>query len=145
MCHRKTFSLFLPDVWSAVGDIDFGLGSSGDRLCLFDGRGNLADLLSYDCSVPWPEGANGKGPVDSFVGSVINGECTPLIIPGSLVPVSQKILHGLLSPSYIALPDYHEGSTIDRVCTTYFQEIHSCREAALVDWYCMRTRRKCMV
>ena len=59
--NRGKFSLFHPKVWNTIGDYDFGLGSNGDRICLFDAVGNCADSLSYRVTAPWPAEPNGTG------------------------------------------------------------------------------------
>jgi hypothetical protein len=58
VCRDITsFRLFWPGVTNIVGDMEFGLSSSGDNINLYDADGNLVDFVSYTTSVPWPTDA----------------------------------------------------------------------------------------
>jgi hypothetical protein len=58
----KKFSEVHPDVSPVLGNIIFGLSSSGDELRLYDTDGNVIDAVDYQVYSPWPEAANGLGP-----------------------------------------------------------------------------------
>jgi len=45
-----------------LGDFDFGLGSAGDEVRLFDATGELVDSVSFGSDLPWPLEPNGAGP-----------------------------------------------------------------------------------
>lgn len=55
------FRLLLSGVKNAVGDMNFGLGSIGDDINLFDADGVLIDFVNYTPNLPWPVDANGTG------------------------------------------------------------------------------------
>jgi hypothetical protein len=55
------FDSRFPDVSNSVGPFDFGLGSAGDALRLYDGSGQLIQSMVYGTQSPWPQGANGNG------------------------------------------------------------------------------------
>jgi len=65
---RGAFSALYPEVDSVVGDFDFGLGSAGDIVRLYDDAGGLVDSLAYSGGAPWPEEANGNGPTLELIG-----------------------------------------------------------------------------
>lgn len=76
----KDTSLFLnvfPDTLPIIGNMDFGLSSSGELIRLYHKTGYLVDSLVYDYDTPWPFEPNGDGPtlelinpeVDNAVGS----------------------------------------------------------------------------
>jgi hypothetical protein len=44
-----------------VGAFGFGLGNGGDQIRLFDALGNPVIAMTYDDSIPWPQGADGTG------------------------------------------------------------------------------------
>jgi hypothetical protein len=57
-----TFRANHPAIINHFGDFDFGLGSSGDVVRLFDVFGVLVDSVSFGSDVPWPVEPNGTGP-----------------------------------------------------------------------------------
>lgn len=50
-----------PGVFEALGNFDFGLGSTGDAVRLFDKTGILVDSVAYGSESPWPVEPNGNG------------------------------------------------------------------------------------
>ena len=60
-----SFSVSYPGVLGinpdAFGD-GFGLGNEADQVRLFNGTGQLVDVVSYTQSAPWPPEADGDGP-----------------------------------------------------------------------------------
>jgi hypothetical protein len=57
----QDFKDFNPSVSNAIGDLPFGLSSSGDMIRLYDAESDLADAVDYYPFNPWPENANGTG------------------------------------------------------------------------------------
>ena len=57
----QAFRQVYPDVSNVIGDIGFGLGSTGDDVNLFDAGGALIDFVNYTTNLPWPADANGTG------------------------------------------------------------------------------------
>jgi hypothetical protein len=55
------FTQFYPQTKNRIGNFDFGLSGNGEKLRLFDKNLNIADSLTYDCNLPWPVEADGKG------------------------------------------------------------------------------------
>lgn len=55
------FAAIHPDVAPYAGEFDFGLGSSGDAVRLYDTAGMLVDSVAYGVSIPWPDAPNGEG------------------------------------------------------------------------------------
>jgi hypothetical protein len=49
-------------VISNQGDFDFGLGSTGDAIRLYDKSGLLVDSVTFGSELPWPVEPNGNGP-----------------------------------------------------------------------------------
>lgn len=58
----NAFSALFPNVDNIVGNIDFGLSSSGEMIRLFDQTGEIIDSLAYGVNSPWPPEPNGNGP-----------------------------------------------------------------------------------
>ena len=58
---KQRFSKLFPSVQDAVGDLGFGLSSSGDAVRLYDDYGALVDAAAFRNSGQWPDGANGHG------------------------------------------------------------------------------------
>ena len=56
------FSVIFPDVTNYVGDFDFGLGSAGDAVRLYDAMGILVDEVYFGSESPWVTEPNGNGP-----------------------------------------------------------------------------------
>lgn len=56
----KFNSIFL-DVKNFVGQFDFGLSSSGEKLILYDNNEIVIDSLTYRSALPWPIEPNGQG------------------------------------------------------------------------------------
>jgi hypothetical protein len=56
------FEQLFPEVGTAIGDLEFGLGNGGEQLRLFDSWGNQVDELRYDDVPPWPVEPDGEGP-----------------------------------------------------------------------------------
>jgi hypothetical protein len=62
ICRDITaFRQILPKVKNTIGDMNFGLSSSGDDINLFDPQKNLSDFVSFTPNPPWPTDANGTG------------------------------------------------------------------------------------
>ncbi|HQW25444.1 MAG TPA: lamin tail domain-containing protein [Saprospiraceae bacterium] len=59
--NTEKFNSRFPSVNNAAGPFDFGLGSVGDALRLYDGSGLLYQSLVYGTISPWPQGAAGNG------------------------------------------------------------------------------------
>jgi len=55
------FRSFYPDRQNSIGDMPFGLSSSGDIIRLYDDEGFLMDAVDYYVYSPWPDNANGTG------------------------------------------------------------------------------------
>ena len=55
------FRSFFPFVTNSIGDMEFGLGSSGDEVNLYDPEGNLVDFVEYETDSPWPADVEVKG------------------------------------------------------------------------------------
>jgi len=55
------FSSRFPSVNNSHGPFDFGLGSGGDALRLYDASGLLNQSMVYGTESPWPQGAAGNG------------------------------------------------------------------------------------
>lgn len=63
VCRNKTgFNTVHPNVLNYIGDFDFGLGSTGDEVRLFDLSGQLVDSVAYGTEFPWPIEPKGNGP-----------------------------------------------------------------------------------
>lgn len=60
------FNILFPDVNKVVGDLGFGLSSTGDIVRLFDNSGNVIDSVQFDDEYPWPTEPNGNGPTLSL-------------------------------------------------------------------------------
>ncbi|GJM34737.1 MAG: hypothetical protein DHS20C18_37380 [Saprospiraceae bacterium] len=62
LCQKvDNFTEVHPNVSNFLGEFDFGLGSSGDAVRLYDEMGTLVDSVSYGVSAPWPSAPNGTG------------------------------------------------------------------------------------
>jgi hypothetical protein len=55
------FRMLKPELLSIIGDMSFGLGSTGDDINLFDPDKKLVDWVNYTPNLPWPTEANGTG------------------------------------------------------------------------------------
>lgn len=63
LCGKQSdFSTIHPNILNTVGNFDFGLGSSGDAVRLFDNTGQLVDSVTFGSELPWPVEPNGNGP-----------------------------------------------------------------------------------
>lgn len=58
---RAAFSVKFPQVTNALGDLNFNLGNSGERVRLFNTRKELMDEVEYGDASPWPPQADGEG------------------------------------------------------------------------------------
>jgi len=56
------FNSVFPEVENYIGEMNFGLGSTGELIRLFDASGALIDTVNYGISDPWPAEPNGNGP-----------------------------------------------------------------------------------
>ncbi len=56
------FQEVFPEIENYIGEINFGLGSTGELIRLFDAEGALIDTVHYGVSAPWPTEPNGNGP-----------------------------------------------------------------------------------
>ncbi|MBP8086893.1 MAG: T9SS type A sorting domain-containing protein, partial [Saprospiraceae bacterium] len=62
LCENMTvFSALHPGVPKLIGDLDFGLGNSGDLIRLYDPEGTIRLSICYDDSAPWNTDADGEG------------------------------------------------------------------------------------
>jgi hypothetical protein len=62
VCHNlEAFRSFWPQVTNSTGNMEFGLGSSGDQVNLYDPEGNLVDFVEYDIDEPWPTDVDATG------------------------------------------------------------------------------------
>jgi hypothetical protein len=57
----SSFKKLYPNVKNYIGNFNFGLNNSGEKIRLFDNYGNIVDSLSYDDDLPWPVAADGEG------------------------------------------------------------------------------------
>ena len=55
------YASVFPDALNYIGDLGFGLGSSGDSVRLFDSENILQDQVIYTSESPWPNCADGTG------------------------------------------------------------------------------------
>jgi hypothetical protein len=55
------FHPLFPDVENFIGDMGFGLSSTGELIRLYDPTGILIDTVDYDNVAPWPTAADGTG------------------------------------------------------------------------------------
>ena len=68
LCNdREHFRKIFSDVFNYLGDFDFGLSGSGESVRLIDNFGNVADSLTYDDRLPWPESPDGEGSTLSLI------------------------------------------------------------------------------
>jgi len=49
------------DILNCMGNLDFGLNNSGEKIRLYDNYGNIIDSLTFDDDLPWPADADGNG------------------------------------------------------------------------------------
>ncbi|MEZ5198187.1 MAG: CotH kinase family protein [Bacteroidales bacterium] len=90
------FAAVFPDVENFIGEMDFGLSSTGELVRIFNDEGALIDTVHYEVNWPWPIEPNGNGPTlelkfweydnalpESWIGSVENG--TPGEMNGYMV------------------------------------------------------------
>lgn len=62
LCKSSTkFHTVFPNVVKYIGDLSFGLSSSGSLVRLYDYNLNLIDQLTYGVVSPWPSEPNGTG------------------------------------------------------------------------------------
>ncbi len=61
------FKLLHPNQKNILGNISFGLSSSGDHIILKDDQDNIIDEVTYASSGLWPTQPNGNGPTLSLV------------------------------------------------------------------------------
>ncbi len=57
-----SFTGVFPDVQNFIGEMGFGLSSSGELIRLFNAEGALIDTVHFEPTDPWPPEANGEGP-----------------------------------------------------------------------------------
>ena len=55
------YNAMYPEAVNYIGDLGFGLGSSGDSVRLFDAESILQDQVTYTSDNPWPSCANDTG------------------------------------------------------------------------------------
>lgn len=94
-----------PGVGNYTGPFNFGLGSTGDAIRLYDVTGKLYQSVVYDNVQPWPQGANRNGytlELDDVLGNLSDGNnwidgClggspgTALVLPCSLSAVRDEL------------------------------------------------------
>ncbi len=62
LCEDSTeFLTLFHGSFNLVGNFDFGLNNSGEKIRLFDNYGNIIDSLTFDDDLPWPVDADGDG------------------------------------------------------------------------------------
>ena len=61
------FKLLYPNQTKALGNINFGLSSTGDHIMLKDNSDTLIDEVTYSSSGIWPALPNGSGPTLSLI------------------------------------------------------------------------------
>lgn len=62
LCRDTTdFSLVYSEISNKTGNFDFGLGSTGDAVRLYDKTGVLVDSVAFGSELPWPAEPNGTG------------------------------------------------------------------------------------
>jgi hypothetical protein len=71
---RTRFLTQFPSIKVQENALNFGLGSSGDCVRLFDASGGLRDVVCYENSAPWPEEPNGQGATLSLMDVYSNNE-----------------------------------------------------------------------
>ena len=59
--NTENFIAIHPNVTNYLGDMDFGLASTGDEVRLYDNLGFLVDSVSFGSELPWPLEPNGTG------------------------------------------------------------------------------------
>ncbi len=57
-----SFNTAFPEVQNYIGEMGFGLSSSGELIRLFNAEGALIDTVHFEPTEPWPPAANGMGP-----------------------------------------------------------------------------------
>jgi hypothetical protein len=57
----ENFTLIHPNVTNKLGNFDFGLGSTGDAVRLYDKSLQLVDSVTFGSEMPWPVEPNGTG------------------------------------------------------------------------------------
>jgi len=58
---KERFENFHEELDQVIGNMSFGLSATEDAVRLFNGSGELVDVISYTSTAPWPEEANGMG------------------------------------------------------------------------------------
>jgi len=66
------FQSSFPLVQNALGDMDFGFGSSGDAIRIFDSTGELIDSVTYGVQDPWPTAPNGSGSTLELISAALD-------------------------------------------------------------------------
>ena len=60
--NTDNFIAIHPNVTNYLGNMDFGLASTGDVVRLYDNLGFWVDSVSFGSELPWPVEPNGNGP-----------------------------------------------------------------------------------
>lgn len=95
------FRSLYPDINNVIGDFGFDLADVSDEVRLFQQNQVLHDVVSFQGSAPWPEGANGLGPTLELEHPILD----------NILPKNWGILHVLGSPGRSNLePDTFEGN-----------------------------------
>ncbi len=94
------FRQFFPLVLNYVGEMNFGLSSSGEKVRIFDHLGNLVDSLTYGISPPWPYQPNGNGPTLALKNPFLDNS-----LPGSWAASGNHGTPGALNDVYIKIED----------------------------------------
>ena len=62
MCrNQQLFVQYFPLASATLGDLVYGLSSSGDAVPLYDDYGDLVDEVAFRNNSPWPDDADGNG------------------------------------------------------------------------------------
>lgn len=87
----ESFTTYYPTVTNILGELNYGLGSNGDAVRLYDPTENLRDIVVYLPTAPWPEAANGQGPTLELIEPALDNSLPqnwanihPLGSPGSI-------------------------------------------------------------
>jgi len=60
--NQSAFHSHFPEVIHYIGDFEFGLGSNGEAVRIFNACWMLIDSIKYEADPPWPTAPDGNGP-----------------------------------------------------------------------------------
>ncbi len=101
ICKKlKKFKEVYPNVLNVVGDINFGLSSTGDEIRLYNKEGAVVDAVDYLPYLPWPIEANGTGATLELINPDLdNGQ------PESWVAVKKGGTPGMQNSAFSGVQD----------------------------------------